>query len=230
MGVETMYKVPASANSPGVASGSWLGSKEEVTVCLYGPSLKNSLHLRRIVTRSLIHPQCGEHRKHIPTSRIASTRTMEAGACSVACTRRMRRGRRCAASSWQRVLAGVRMIHHDEQSSSTQQMPGCLDQLCRVTVSSCRAIAFSGMGSGGHCPQHVGRITHNVPTCQQGKATIPGVCHPGRYLYGAPGHYKPHSAGRARPESAGAPDQHSTGVGNDVPGRAPPRRSQCRGR
>jgi hypothetical protein len=70
------------------------------------------------------------------------------------------------------------MIHHDEQSSSAQQMPGCLDQLWQ--------------GDGEFVPRYpllwvwiqasmthgtIGRITHDSPNAL-GERTIPGEYHP----------------------------------------------------
>jgi len=54
------------------------------------------------------------------------------------------------------------MIHHDEQSSSTQQMPGCLDQLWQGDgefVPCYRLLGVWVQAAIAHST--VGRITHN---------------------------------------------------------------------
>src|SRR2546430_16232826 len=54
------------------------------------------------------------------------------------------------------------MIHHDEQSSSTQQMPGCLDQLWQCNgkfVPRYRLLWVWIQASMAHGT--IGRITHN---------------------------------------------------------------------
>src|SRR4030095_1466624 len=57
IGVETTYRVPASADSSKVASGSWLRSKEEVTACL----------LRHVLEKSPASPPYRPQKPHTPT-------------------------------------------------------------------------------------------------------------------------------------------------------------------